>query len=84
MSTDAAPTLAHWAKELGAEFPLLSDHDRKVSALYGVLIPESGMANRTTFVIDMEGKIAYIEEGSAAIDPSGVDIACSRLAHQKQ
>jgi peroxiredoxin len=84
MSTDAAPTLAHWAKELGAEFPLLSDHDRKITALYGVLSPENGMANRTTFVIDMEGKIAYIEEGTAAIDVTGADEACSRLAHKKQ
>jgi peroxiredoxin len=84
MSTDAQPTLAHWAKELGAEFPLLSDHDRKISALYGVLIPENGFANRTTFVIDMEGKIAYIEEGNAAIDVSGADEACSRLDHKKQ
>ena len=84
MSTDAAPTLGHWAKELGAEFPLLSDHDRKVSELYGVLIPAAGMANRTTFVIDMEGKIAYIEEGTTAIDVTGADTACSRLAHKQQ
>jgi peroxiredoxin len=84
MSTDAAPTLQHWAKELGAEFPLLSDHDRKISALYGVLIEQAGMANRTTFVIDMEGKIAYIEEGNTAIDVTGADTACSRLAHKNQ
>ena len=84
ISTDAAPTLQHWAKELGAEFPLLSDHDRKVSELYGVLIPQLGMANRTTFVVDMDGKIAYIEEGNSAIDVSGADTACSRLAHKKQ
>jgi peroxiredoxin Q/BCP len=84
MSTDAAPTLAHWAKELGAEFPLLSDHDRKISELYGVLIPQMGMANRTTFVIDMDGRIAYIEEGTAAIDPTGADTACSRLGHKKE
>jgi peroxiredoxin len=84
MSTDAAPTLQHWAKELGAEFPLLSDHDRKITALYGVLIPEAGVANRTTFVIDMEGKIAYIEEGNSAIDVSGAETACSRLSHKKQ
>ena len=84
MSTDSVFTLAHWAKELGAEFPLLSDHDRKISALYGVLIPEAGMANRTTFVIDMEGKIAYIEEGASAIDVSGADLACSRLSHKKE
>jgi peroxiredoxin len=84
ISTDAQPTLAHWAKELGAEFPLISDHDRKITAQYGVLIPEVGMANRTTFVIDMDGKIAYLEEGGAAIDVTGADEACSRLAHKKQ
>ena len=83
MSTDAAPTLQHWAKELGAEFPLLSDHDRKITALYGVLQP-NGYANRATFVIDMEGKIAFIQEGNAAVDPSAADEACSRLAHRKQ
>jgi peroxiredoxin len=84
ISTDAQPTLAHWAKELGAEFPLISDHDRKITAQYGVLIPDIGYANRTTFVIDMDGKIAYIEEGNAAIDVTGADEACSRLAHKKQ
>jgi peroxiredoxin len=83
MSTDAQPTLAHWAKELNAEFPLLSDHDRKISALYGVLA-DNGYANRTTFVIDIDGKIAYLEEGNSAIDVSGADEACSRLAHKKQ
>lgn len=83
ISTDAPPTLAHWAKELGAEFPLLSDHDRKISALYGVLTP-SGYANRATFVIDMKGKIAFIEEGNSAIDVTSADTACSRLAHRKQ
>ena len=83
MSTDAAPTLQHWAKELGAEFPLLSDHDRKISAEYGVLA-QNGYANRTTFVIDMEGKIAFIQEGNDAVDPTAADEACSRLAHKKQ
>lgn len=82
ISTDAAPTLAHWSKELGAEFPLVSDHDRKVSELYGVLIPQMGFANRTTFVVDMEGKIAMIEEGTAALDPTGASTACSRLQHK--
>ncbi len=37
-----------------------------------------------TFVVDMEGKIASIEEGNTAIDVSGPDTACSRLAHKKQ
>ena len=82
ISTDTVFVLSHWAKELGADFPMLSDHDHKVSTLYGVLTP-TGFANRATFVIDMDGKIAMIEEGSSAIDPTGADTACSRLAHKK-
>ena len=36
---------------------------RKVSASYGVLVPDRGIASRTTFVVDPEGKIQHIEEG---------------------
>jgi len=61
---------------------MLSDHMRKVSEQYGVLITQMGVANRVTFVIDKDGKIANIEEGNSAIDISGADEACSRLAHR--
>jgi alkyl hydroperoxide reductase subunit AhpC len=64
---------------------LLSDFaKREVSTAYGVLIPAAGVANRATFVVDKEGKIAYIEEGSSAIDPTGAETACSRTAHKQQ
>ena len=42
------------------------------------------MANRSTFVVDKDGKILHIEEGSGAIDPTGADLACSRAAHKSQ
>ena len=42
------------------------------------------MANRATFVVDKDGKIAYIEEGNSAIDPTGASTACSRAAHKSQ
>jgi len=64
---------------LHAEYPLLSDFSRKVSAEYGVLIPSAGIANRTTFVIDPEGKIVHIDEGKEAIDITGAVTACSRI-----
>lgn len=83
ISTDFIPTLQHWSKELGAEFPLISDHDRKLSEQYGVLNVANGIANRTTFVVDMNGKIAMIEEGNSAVDPFKADEACSRLSHKK-
>ena len=79
VSTDFIATLNHWAGELKLEFPLASDHMREVAQKYGILIPNMGLANRTTFVVDTEGKIVHIDEGSAAIDPSGAEMACSRV-----
>jgi peroxiredoxin len=85
ISTDNTPSQKEFATKLNASFPLLSDfYDRKVAAAYGVLMPQNGMANRATFVVDKEGKIVYIEEGATAIDPTGADTACSRAAHKKQ
>jgi peroxiredoxin len=79
ISTDNLPTLRHWAEEQKLSYPLLSDFMRKVSAEYGVLAPETGMAYRTTFVVDKEGRIRHIEQGNSAIDPAGAEMACSRL-----
>jgi alkyl hydroperoxide reductase subunit AhpC len=80
MSTDNLPSLNHWAKEvLKVSFPLGSDFQRKVSESYGVLNKESGIANRSTFVVDAEGIIQHIEEGSAALNPDGAAMACSRV-----
>jgi peroxiredoxin len=74
--------LSHWAKELDASYPLLSDHEGKVAQEYGVLIPNRRLANRATFVIDPQGKIEEIVEGNAAIDPTGAETACSRVKHR--
>ena len=58
---------------------MLADHDRQVSKLYGVLNERTGLANRTTFVIDTQGNIVNITEDRDAIDVSGALTACSRL-----
>ncbi|MFN0101843.1 MAG: redoxin domain-containing protein [Bryobacteraceae bacterium] len=84
VSTDNSPSQKRFAEDLKATFPMLSDFaTRNVSKEYGVLMPERGIANRTTFVVDRDGKIQHIEEGSAAIDISGAATACSRLAHKQ-
>jgi alkyl hydroperoxide reductase subunit AhpC len=56
-----------------------SDFQRTVSEAYGVLIKESGIANRSTFVIDAEGVIQHIEQGSSALSIDGAATACSRV-----
>ena len=79
ISTDFIATLNHWSKELNAEFPIASDHDRKVTKLYGVLNEPVGIANRTTFVVDTEGNIVSVHEDRDAIDVSGALAACTRI-----
>ncbi len=79
ISTDNSPSLRVFAEQTGASFPLLSDFMRAVSKQYGVLVEARGVANRSTFVIDMEGKLAFVEEGNTAVDPAAAETACSRL-----
>jgi len=84
ISTDNTPSQKEFAAKNNVQVPILSDFaKREVSKAYGVLIESAGMANRSTFVIDKEGKIIYIEPGNTAIDPTGADTACSRAAHKQ-
>ncbi len=57
-------------------FPLLCDTEKQVAKAYGVLSFTRLFANRVTFVIDKDGVIRHIDEGSDAIDPSGAARAC--------
>lgn len=83
MSTDNTPSQREFATKISSTVPFLSDFaKREVSAAYGVLNKDAGVANRATFVIDQDGKITHIEEGTAAIDPTGAAEACSRSAHK--
>jgi|SRR5262245_45300618 len=79
ISVDSIPANAHWAKELGVSFPLLSDFKRTVVKEYGVFNETQGFGSRATFVIDKDGIIRHIEEGGTAIDPSSAVQACSML-----
>jgi len=84
ISTDNTPSQREFAKSLNVVFPLLSDFKtRQVVKDYGVLNEAAGLANRTTFVVDKDGKIQHIEEGMAAVDVTGAAAACDRLAHKK-
>ena len=40
------------------------------------------MANRVTFIVDVDGKITDIQESNDAIDPTHAAEACSRLKHK--
>ena len=50
-----------FAKENGADFPMLSDPSKTTAQAYGVLSAR-GFANRWTFYVDKNGRIAAIEK----------------------
>lgn len=59
VSIDSKESLKEFMKEYSLNFPLLSDHDKKVAESYDVL-NNVGLASRITFIIDKDGKIAKI------------------------
>ena len=64
ISSDQVFTSEAWAKSMGGlSYPLLSDHwpHGFVAALYGVLRGESGICERAIFVVDKQGKVAYVD-----------------------
>jgi len=76
---DAAPSNRRFAEDLGLTFPLLSDFRKIVSTQYGILNEERGIAMRTTYILDKQGVVRWIQQGSDAIDPSGAKLECARL-----
>jgi peroxiredoxin Q/BCP len=64
-SVDSVDENTRFAASEKADFPLLSDTDKSVATRYGVL-HSRGMANRWTFYIDKNGRVAYIDR---AVNP---------------
>ena len=81
ISVDSREKNKQFAESLGVSFPILSDEEKTVSRVYGVLIPILRWANRATFVIDQQGTIRKIIKGGAAIDPTGALKACTLPSH---
>ncbi len=80
ISVDSTWSNKAFREQLGADFPILSDWKKEVSRKYGILDENSGFARRTTFVIDKNGVIQKIDQGSDALDPSGVVGMCQKMS----
>jgi thioredoxin-dependent peroxiredoxin len=64
-----------------ADFPMLGDPTKEVATSYGVLNPDWGVANRWTFYIDKDGKIAAID--NAVKPPTSAEDVLAKLAELK-
>ena len=72
-SVDDAEQNKKFAEELKVDYPILSDPTKKNAKAFGVL-NDRGMANRWTFYIDKNGKIAHVDQ-KVATETHGTDIA---------
>jgi peroxiredoxin (alkyl hydroperoxide reductase subunit C) len=84
ISCDTRFAQQQWAKQQGFTFPVLSDFwpHGQVSRAYGVFNEQVGAANRATFVIGKDGKIADVIESPNLATPrekSAYDDALARL-----
>ncbi len=77
ISIDTVPTNSAWARSLGGlNYPLLSDFwpHGEVADKFGVFRQEGGHSERALFVIDKEGKVAYIDVHDIAKQPDNEDL----------
>ncbi|MGB5006594.1 MAG: redoxin domain-containing protein [Ferruginibacter sp.] len=66
ISVDSVFTLKRYQEDQQYNFPLLSDFNKEVSALYGTLyenwiLDMKGVSKRAAFIIDRAGKVQYAE-----------------------
>ena len=70
---DDADTNRKFAESLDANYPILSDPEKDVAKAFGVLNDSGTYAQRWTFYIDRDGKIARIDK-SVKPASSGEDL----------
>ncbi|PFG75219.1 redoxin domain-containing protein [Tepidiforma thermophila] len=82
ISSDGPWAQAAWKKELGVDFPILSDFNPlgETARKYGVLIEGRGIANRVVIVVDKNGKVAWIQPTEKITDIPDYDpvVACAK------
>lgn len=63
VSIDSPFVNAKWAEEMGVPFPVLSDFNKEAARSYGVLQEDffglHGVAKRSVFVVDREGRLRW-------------------------
>src|SRR5260370_38169231 len=75
VSMDNLETQTKFAESLNLPFPLLADPEGVAAKAYGVANP-AGYANRVTFVIGKDGKVATVIEGTRELEPTAAPSAC--------
>lgn len=77
ISVDSLPSHVAWAKSLGGiNYDLLADFHPKgeVAKSYGAWRENDGISERALFIVDKEGKIAYVDIHDIGDQPDNEDL----------
>jgi alkyl hydroperoxide reductase subunit AhpC len=77
ISIDSIPSHVAWAKSLGGiTYSLLGDFHPKgsVAMSYGAYRENDGISERALFIVDKEGKIAYVDIHDISDQPDNEDL----------
>jgi peroxiredoxin len=77
ISVDSVPCNAAWAKSLGnLTYDLLSDFHPKgeVAKAYGAWREAEGISERALFIVDKDGKLAYVDIHDIGDQPDNEDL----------
>ena len=77
ISVDSVPCNTAWAKSLGGiSYDLLSDFHPKgaVAKAYGAYRENDGISERALFIVDKEGKLAYVDIHDISDQPDNEDL----------
>lgn len=77
ISVDSIPSHAAWSKSLGnLTYDLLADFHPKgeVAKQYGAWREADGISERALFIVDKEGKLAYIDIHDISDQPDNEDL----------
>ena len=77
ISVDSVPCNTAWAKSLGGlSYDLLSDFHPKgeVAKAYGAYRENDGISERALFIVDKEGKLAYVDIHNISDQPDNEEL----------
>ncbi|MEA2172628.1 MAG: hypothetical protein QOD00_220 [Blastocatellia bacterium] len=77
ISVDSVPCNTAWAKSLGGlTYDLLSDFEPKgeVAKKYGAYRDKDGISERALFIVDKDGKLAYVDIHDISDQPDNEDL----------
>ena len=76
IAADDTATMKRFKESLGAPMHFVSDEKKVLISAYGIVMPLTGWAKRTTFVVGPGRKVLSLQEGMEAMKPEGAIKAC--------